>query len=386
MSLSGGISGSGAPGNAAQPAYPATGSPSVTGQTPGSGSVPGGASLLRAFNTSFQRTAATVFDIAAGGGFDDEVLARKEANLLDRLRGAASQFGGDVLGGGGSGGPTVVGGSHAAPVVSVNDFNATARELLDVRLEQSKARVAKVGQQLAARYPAAASIPNGYNPTTYIPKSEDDARAFAERIAVDLTTGAAELEVVKSNLDIARFEAENRGVNPATDAKVAALQAQYDRQIAAVDSLAVAVDKVTGGAVSDVGEDVLAGQSLRAAEDVPVEALAAEMRRAGLDEDSIEAVTGAGELAVEEAQSPGGSKRLDTIVDTAKTAMVKWILDQWKKDSVKAAEERRISDEKAEDRRAEQVAINRNANRRAADENAAEQAAAERRARFQINS
>src|SRR5438128_2530104 len=117
-------------------------------------------------------------------------------------------------------------------------------------------------------------------------------------MVIDATEAAARLEIVKTQLDAARFEASQGGTG--AQQTVAKLQADYDRQKAYVDKLAKIVDTQSGGQVSDAGEDALKGRTLRTADDVSVAELAHELRASGMDEEQVQRVIGAGELGVEQ--------------------------------------------------------------------------------------
>ena len=246
------------------------------------------------FNRTFDRSLETVFEQGAAGAFDDPGLALAEQLAAQRLRVARNQVSGTLA-----------------------DDVAAQRDLYAVRVAQSEARLQNVSTSLAQQFPAAAKLPSAstgqWDPATFTPRSAEEAEALAQRLVVDATEGAARLEIVQTQLDAARLEARQHGSTPETQAKVRQLEAAYDRQRAYVDSLATAVDRQSGGSMTQAGIAAMAGRSLRNAGDIPVDELVDAMRTSGMSDAQIQRVVGASELAVEQERTPGGSVRLKRI-------------------------------------------------------------------------
>lgn len=297
------------------------------------------------FHETFNQNMATVFERGAAGAFDDPTIALAEQAALQRLR-AATQSG--------MRGADAAPGSAPTPDRSAQ--LAARRELNEVRIEQSEARLHNVSNSLEAEFPKAAQLPSAstgsWDPATFVPRSAEEAEAFAQRMVIDATEGAARLEIVQTQLDAAKFEAANGSGSPA---EVAKLQAAYDRQRAYVDKLAAIVDGQTGGMVSDAGDDALAGDTMRDANDLPVEEIARSLRASGMSERQVERVVGATELSVEEEQTPGGSPRLKAIA----SSMTRFLLTKFQLDR----EEYRREDRRLDEKRA---IARRTADRRAA--------------------
>lgn len=402
MSLNNGIAGSAgswiAPGRST-----GTQGPSATGQTPGAQSNADSLSARfgNVFQSSFQRNLAAVFDRGAAGEFESPELRLKEqaamANL-ERLKQELLTQG--ASGATGLGQPAVVvggGGALAAPrptprdaapvtpvtpgtVATLGKAADAAREVYDVRISQSEARLANISQSLKRDFPKAASLQSAstgtWDPTTFVPRNPAEAEAFGQRMVIDATEAGARLEIVATHLDAARFEAESTG-SPAATALVARLEAELDLQQAYVLKLAAIVDEASGGEVSAAGADALAGATLRAAADLPPEELAAALREAGLDEAEINAVVGAAELAVEQEVTPGGSPRLQQMaVAVADVALERMYakLGKLRQDGVQATEERRLERQRDERRLHESQAEQEQVEAGAAERSAVRQA------------
>jgi hypothetical protein len=325
------------------------------------------------FATTFNKNLATVFERSAVGEFDDPQLALAQQAALARLRqaqqgGAAGTpapiedpnaprgaRGGPVVPGGVTipADPNASNGANAGPGEldvgggvsgTGTDPAADARELLEVRVRQGEARLGNVSHKLRAEYPQAASLASAstgtWDPATYQPRSREEATAFGQRMVIDTTEAAARLELISAQVELARHDAQ-QGVPQASE-RLDALERDFARQQAYVDKLATIVDDASDGGISDVGEQALAGASIRSSSDVPVEQLADDLRQSGASEATIRRVVGAGELAIETDVSPGVSPRLAAITDRAVEhfiSVARAFCDQMKRESI--AEQRR---------------------------------------------
>lgn len=383
-----------------------------TGQQPG---MPSAAQQVtdrfgNTFNTTFQATMATVFERGVSGEFDDRSLALEEQAALQRLRlaqqaaGVTRPVGTDGVPGGTDGSGTGIGGeapggAGAAPDVGEatgggDTTNVVAvaeqRQLYAVRVRQSEARLANISESLKQDFPLAAQLVSAssgtWDPATFEPRSKEEAAAFAQRLVIDATEAAARLEIVKTQLDSAKFELQQGG--GADVAKlVADLEAAYERQKGYVDKLAGIVDEQSGGMMTEAGNDALAGNTMRSADDLPVEEIAAALREEGFSEEQIKRVVGAGETAVEQEKTPGGSERLKEM----SSAMTRTLLDrfnrkmqeheeEFRRQEEHRAEERRIDDKRAERKRVEARQVEDASEQRRSERAASEQAAAQRAA------
>ncbi len=343
------------------------------------------------FSSTFNRTLSTVYERGTAGDFEDRTLALEEQAALQRLLAAqkAANSSGTVSGGG----PVV--GANAAPDVSVGASSsdtilAEQREVYAVRIRQSEARLTKVSASLEQEYPKAAQLVSAstgtWDPATFVPKSEEQAEAFAQRLVIDVTEAAARLEILKNQLDSARLELANGG-GADVQAQVAALEAAYDRQTAYVDKLARIVDRQSSGMMSDAGTDAMSGNTMRGDGDIPVDEIVVALRAEGYTDEQIARVVGATEVGVEEEKTPGGSTRLQTMsTELTKTFLARFNeMKQRHEQERKQAEEKRqeqqrIDDKRIARKRADEKAADKSVERRRNCERANEQASAQRAA------
>lgn len=383
--------------------------------TPAAGQQPGGpnaaASLANrfqgVFRSTFRTELATQFERGASGEFDDPALRLQEQAALARFReaqqaaasatphapsptiaGAAAAPDaqpatpgtsptGPVAPGAGTGGgtgaangaATVGGGAAATSAAGV----AEQRELYAIRVRNSEARLANIASKLNSEYPAAAALASAstgtWDPEAFVPKTRAQAEAFAQRMVIDATEAAARLDIVANQRDAARLEASVTG-SPAAVALVEKLDADFARQKAYVDKLARIVDTASSGTLTAAGTEALTGGSLRDIDDLPAAELAVALRRSGMDEASVRRVVGAGELAVEEEQSPGGSVRLQKVAKEAAdwTWVNRFNLQAARRREERAIEQRRIEeDRRVDEKRADRRASERRQARRTQD-------------------
>jgi hypothetical protein len=356
----------------------------TTGQQPGA---PSAARMVtdrfgNVFESTFTDTMATVYSRGIAGEFDDRTLALEEQAALQRLRIAQQAAGvtpvgtGGVPGAGGIGGPandgSVTGGgpTSAAGATAGPDPSSVAiaeqRELYAVRVRQSEARLANISGSLKRDFPLAAGLAPAstgtWDPATFVPQTREQAEAFAHRLVIDATEAAARLEIVKTQLDAAKFELAGSATDKSELTRlVANLEAAYARQRDYVDKLAGIVDRQSGGQVTDAGEDALGGQTLRGIGDLPVEEIAAALRADGMSEEDIKRVVGATELAVEQEKTPGGSPRLKAVAsEMTRTLlaqfnqMVERNRDETRRQEAARTEKRRIENVYVERKRSEQ--------------------------------
>lgn len=382
-----------------------TGQPPATSTAQPSGAPTAADSLRQRFGgvflKTFNSTMATVFVRGAAGEFDDASLRLQERAALERLRIAREAARAHTaptapaVGPGANTEPTGANAAPRAPATSTPAATAPAevavaeeRELYALRVRQSEARLANISRTLARDFPKAVQLASAstgtWDPATFVPRSRDEVEAFAHRMVIDATESAARLEIVKTQLDAARFDAARGGGAPAGQL-VRDLEASYARQKAYVDKLTAIVDEQSGGRVTDAGVDALAGVTLRGAGDAPVAELAAELRASGMDEEGVRRVIGATELGVEQERTPGGSERLRRVAHDMTTMMLARFnrtleshREEYRRQEQERAEERRDAR-----RRSDEQATARARLQRADTQQAREQRAAERRAEFE---
>lgn len=386
----------------------------ASGQQPtlGTGQEPGGPNAARrvtdrfgsVFTSTFSDTMATVFQRGASGEFDDRTLALEEQAALQRLRMAqqaaaarpGTSAGGPTEGRGAMAGPDaepVDGGRDAAAGVAVRE----QRSLYAVRVRQSEARLSNISASLQRDFPLAAQLVSAstgtWDPASFVPQTREQAAAFAQRLVIDATEAAARLEIVKTQLDAARFELAQGG-GEQVRALVAGLESAYERQKQYVDKLATIVDQQTGGQMSDAGDAALAGRGMRGAGDLPVAELAASLRDGGMSEEQVRRLVGAGEVAVEQEKTPGGSVRLKAMASELTRTLVGQFnrrlqehRDEFRRQEERRTEDRRIDERRRERKRVEQRAVDdrgaEQRTRQALAERAAAQRAAQQDAEFQ---
>lgn len=403
--------------------------PGATGQQPGA---PTAAQSLSqrfggVFKTTFNSQMATVLERGVQGEFDDPTLRLQEQAALERLRRAQESAG--VQGGGAAATPdpsrpvgtgAVGDGSGAnaapdAPRTGTSGSSAAAdgaaqlqpasgeptsemRALYDVRVRQSEARLQNISRSLRAEYPKAAALASAstgtWDPELFVPRTREEAEAFAQRMVIDATEAAARLEIVQTMRDSARFEAAATG-SDAARALVTKLDAEYERQRTYVDKLARIVDDSSSGQVTDAGSAAMRGETQRDADDLPVEEIVKAMRQSGMSEAAIRRVVGAGELAVDEdkavqAGTPGGSRRLRAI--TSEVSEFTWVnrfnlqrarfMQEQVIQARRHQEEDAADDRRADEKRQDERAAGRRAERRAIRERGIEASAQRREAEF----
>ncbi|MCW2927669.1 MAG: hypothetical protein JWM86_1637 [Thermoleophilia bacterium] len=361
------------------------------------------------FQSTFSTSMATVYERGAAGEFDDPTLRLQEQAALERLR-IAQQAAGTTAtptastggGIGGDKGPSTgadaapdapAAGSDASATAMVNRVATTSgqaeqREIYALRVRQSEARLKNISSSLAQDFPKAAGLASAstgtWDPGTFVPKSRDEVESFAQRMVIDATESAARLEIVKTQLDAARFELAHGG-GADVQRLVTDLEAGYARQKAYVDKLATIVNTQSGGKVADAGADALNGVTLRDAGDIPVHELAAELRASGMDDEQVKRVIGATELGVEQEKTPGGSPRLKAIAaDMTATLMANFNRmreqhrEEFRRQENERAETRRQDGRRAERRQAEQRQNQQSGAQRAEQRQQSEQAQAAR--------
>lgn len=117
-----------------------------------------------------------------------------------------------AMGGGALGAPSV---SNLERVASLmKEKRETEHEQLEVLKQAAEVRLAKVSQSLSSRMTAGASMASlrsgNIDLATAHPKSEAEAKAFGERLVIDMAEGAAELDLVNAQLEIAVVEDKTR--------------------------------------------------------------------------------------------------------------------------------------------------------------------------------
>ncbi|MCW2949356.1 MAG: hypothetical protein JWN41_369 [Thermoleophilia bacterium] len=341
------------------------------------------------FRSTVQRDLQTFFTRGAAGEFDDPALSLAEqaaATRLELLRREAA-----------AGRPVNTASPDsvardlpstpegAAPVSGGGPTSEAAttgaeRELSSVRLAQSEARLQIISKKLRAEYPAAATIDSASirDPKTFQPRTRAEVKAFAQRMVIDAAEGAARLEIVKNQLDIARADARVQP-SPETAAKVAELAATFKRQKVYVQQLAAIVDDTSQGGVTDAGVDAMAGHTARSSTDLSARELAGELRANGATEDEIAQVVGAQELSVEEAVTPGGSTRLRQLADTMLTTLL------LKFDNIRHEERARIAKKEAEQRHVERKHEKKVEAQKSAESQAVQRATEQRAIAQQLN-
>jgi hypothetical protein len=388
--------------------YGANGQQPTLGTGQPSGGPSAAAQVANRFGTVFQSefsdTMATVYQRGASGEFDDRSLALQEQAALQRLRAAQqaatpvstggvpgsgnSANPGDGTGIGGDGPGATSGGGEtggAQGASAAPDANSIAvaeqRELYEVRVRQSEARLKNISASLATDFPLATGLVSAstgtWDPETFQPQTREQAEALAQRLVIDATEAAARLEIVKTQLDAAKFELSQGG--GADVAKlVQDLEAGYDRQKAYVDKLAKVVDSKSSGQMTAAGEDALAGNTMRGTGDLPVDEIVAALRAEGATDAEIKRVVGALETSVEQEKTPGGSVRLKSMASEMTRTLINDFnrrMERMREDGRRheeaRAEERRLDDKRADQKQAEQQQSERRAEQRRAEQDAA---------------
>lgn len=272
----------------------------------------GGGSYGRVVERDYRRNLDTIFERGDAGEFDDPAAALREQAALARLRGGTFAATAVIPGAGTVDVAVTAGGATGAAAI------AAERELYAAQAEKSASRLANISGKLRAEYPLAASLDSAstgtWDPATFRPSSRQEAKAFAQRMAIDTAEAAARLDVLKAQVDGARLDLQATG-SPEARAQLDELTGALERQLDYVAKLAGIVDDASHGSFTAAGEDALDGRTLRVADDVATRELVVEMRAQGFDDADIALMLGAGEIAIEEERTPGGSTRLREATD-----------------------------------------------------------------------
>jgi hypothetical protein len=311
------------------------------------GSTGAGATLPRhltpLFQQSFTASMSTVLDEAMQGRYEDQDLLAQAQMLRDKLAAHQAVSGTELIGGGPSAVAGPGAGAHAAPGASSDQ-----RALLENYAAQAQTRLARVSASLG-RFKAGHTLPSAASGQLDIhhfqPRNEAEAGAFAERLAIDLTEGAAQLEVLATQLDVARFDAAN-GTGVGADAKVADLEQQVATQQAYVIDVAGVVDSVSGNVVSNtqVAYNSAAGKG------------ASEALRDGASLHDVETIRRAAAMADQEATT-GNSSLVNNMRAALSSVVVEMMREQSERDKEREAEADRAAERKADEQYAENKAI-----------------------------
>lgn len=323
--------------------------------------------LAPAFRTSFDAGIERVLDGATSGEFEDPQIAARIKALEQRLRQRsmaqlsptpplprAGGANGGVAGGTGGqrpgGLPDVV---SASPV--------EARELLELQSQQAAARLSKVSASVRSRFHDWNADPHVARADlrTFTPRTREQAEAFAQRLVVELTEGAAKLEVAATQLELARFEAQ-RAPNAEATREVAQLEAQHAALERYVIEVAEVVDRQSDDAVSRTAP----------AADAQLGSVVGEAVRNGISGEDLEKLRKAVTIAGEEAAT-GNSQVVNDIQHQLSDTMFSIMRSKWRRDEERAEQDQR----RYEHMRLEQRASERTQRQRASDERASQLAA-----------
>ena len=332
--------------------------------------------LQRMFAPRFQQTfttsMSTVLTDALQGRFDDPTLTAETETLVQRLGRQASigqsQLGApglrapvrDAIMGGGPAASAGGGGAHAAPdaaaATGVAGVAATAdeRRLLEIYSQQAEGRLSRVSASLHGRLGQGAAMPSAASGQLDIhnfkPQNEQQAAAFAERLAIDLTEGAARLDVVGTKLELARFDAQAGSTQAA--ALVVSLEREYDAQQAFVIDVATVVDGASGNSIAKTAAST--------PDSVELSRVADTAAREGVERDDAELLSGAYSFAAEEDLT-GNSQLVNNLRQDLSTVLINWMAKDAAKDRIRAQEEEdKFIRQKLEDRRLQYQALKAN--------------------------
>lgn len=191
-----------------------------------------------------------------------DALTAVDPDIATRMQSASDryQLATDILA---RAGRTRTTGAHAGPDVATlsetdiahvqAEQRAAEREMYELAARDAETRLARVSQALAGQFTAGSKLPMiarmGIDPSTYAPRDEAEAQAFAERLTIDMVTGVAQLDALRAEWQ--RAKAESPG-----SPELAMLQRRYQQHYAWVERLIAAYEKHTGGTV---GQTALAG-------------------------------------------------------------------------------------------------------------------------------
>lgn len=296
---------------------------------------------------TFVQTVTDVLQRAQHGAYDDPAVTAEIQRLRAKIRAASATQPPEATPPPARSGSDT-GGAHAAPTIADthgSSVAADARQLAVLEQQQAQTRLARVRQTLSARFTRGASIASaldgGLDVSTFRPASKEQAAAYAERLAMDMTEGAAQLEVTASQLQLARIDAAS---NPARHHDVTVLEQQYAREQAALLTIAAEVDRQSGGSV---GQTIRVGAAASAS-------LVAEARRAGMDEQTVHQLATLDSLARDEAAT-GNSQSVNALQSRLNTTIMNWFFQrEADRDTLRREEQRRQDEQRDRDRAVEQ--------------------------------
>ena len=313
---------------------------------------------------TFVQTVTDVMQRAQHGAYDDPDVAAEIKRLRAKILassapnspgltpspGSGAHAGPvDPLGGppGTVDGSADAGGARAAPPMTDSAggaVSADARRLAILEQQQAQTRLERVRATLHARFThgatMASALDGGLDIASFRPASKAQAAAFAERLAIDLTEGAAQLEVTASQLQLARIDAAS---DPSRRPAVAELEQRFAREQSLLVRIAAEVDQRSGGSVQ---------QSIRAGS-APLSALASEARRAGMDEQTVRELGTLDSMAREEAAT-GNSQSVNALQSRLNSTIMNWFMQrEAQRDEMRREEQRRQDEQYDRDKAVE---------------------------------
>jgi len=235
------------------------------------------------------------------------------------------------------------------------DVVATQHQLMELDVQQAQARQSKVHASLTQRFSSGAQLPSALTGQldyhTFRPRTRADADAFAQRMAIDVTDGAAALEVTATKLQLAKADAALKPADAAASAAVAALVTQYDSQQARVLDMVQVVDAQTGGSIS---KDTPPSAPDRVMAAVSAAAVASNADPSTIAT-TIDKLSRMDNIVGQEATVPGGSTHLNRAVEAFAASFSQYIADEADRAAERQRDEQKQHDANLDDdRRAEE--------------------------------
>lgn len=330
--------------------------------------------LAPTFQSAFRSTLGTMLADAVGGRFEDPHLTAEADSLVRRLATRQASDGAAAVGANPTASVAGGGGADAAPAPAPAaslgvELIADERRLLEVYSQQAQQRLGRVSSSLNDRFQAGHSLPPAASGRldyrNFRPKDKAEAQAFAERLAIDLTVGAAKLEAVATELDLVRHDAQH-SPSTANAATVKRLEVEYERQQQYVLDLADVVDGVSGDSISGVQASADNGQLGK---------VISNAVRDGATHHDVAKLRKLHSLVVDEAAT-GNSALVNNVQQNVVSMLLQMQLrsehrktEQQRRDNERAHEEQRLSqrsaERRSEDARADALAAQRRAQRTA---------------------
>jgi hypothetical protein len=194
------------------------------------------------------------------------------------------------------------------------------RQALVLEAQQAAVRVTKVSSSLNARFKEGAALTGQLDLANLPVTDEKSAVAVGQRLAIDLTVGAAQLDQTTAELAVARTDVTAAPGNTSATAKVAELEAKYIDQQKRLMEISAAVDEIASDGES-APLDVAAALPENSRDREASAAVANQSARLGATADTSQLMGELVEMARDEAKT-GNSKAVNAVQGQVATILM----------------------------------------------------------------